>query len=907
MRERTRLGFLSLGFDTELIEKISNCGLTISGLKGMGKEALLKLGFSATETKLIREKVNRKPIPDDNLNLLLDKSGGSCCYCEDGDTTRPYQIHHIHEYASSQDHSEANLLLICPNHHVNIHATKLSISEQIAKKRSWENLQSVAKSYQQRSISFPFGAFEAVDYLIPGELTEVFSFGPPRPSVCRLISRGTVMDDAIQVLDEQNKIILSGSSGSGKTTLAIALAGNLDSYQVFKYVKGDKTSIGIAKEILLFLGLAQKKLVLIIDDANTKLQTEQIDKILQCAQVDKRIIIINTRNTLSSQQNLEQKYSNIVVPITWETIRPAVKANLLGSEAQVIAFLKDNDLDTFQTYRIGFSTLDRRLSEVLENYSKETDSVWQFIFMLASGNQKLRRIYQDLFAKNRLDLVVEYIGIKQISKVEAGVTLEEIRTLFSSHSKLNMRPVPSDEWLTETLAELSNLRILKASRDRFNLTHRRFALSFLEECFLQRRSDSAELYDPIFNNLNNVREIIILWSWLRDTTANFYLKAWRERLILADWIELGNKAAADGIFCLSQLSYYLHPGSEKLLNEILKDKAVTIAGYLNNPEIGTLYYFSYLATAIRYNCSGIWEELLSNVDQSIFAKEIKKAEPMMFDIIDRIFYSIQETHPQWIEEMSTHFRQNDFLKIIEKIARGKVNHLSNLVSFQRKYILDISKSDLVFYANKIGELLDNCPIPEINFPFFYDGIYELLAFPELIDQILIKLDPAKLALEFVSLTPQHWENLLSISYMSQYCDSTIIKDILSLIDVDKLISNIYAFYLDYKHEFRVIIYQLCHATSAKKHEFALAIAPLAKNVIQIDPVNKEIKYKDVLEALWTLDRDIAVTLCNELGIDSSAVTFEKHHSVDYEKIIEYIDDEERSGSDYLLASHRKSE
>ena len=208
MREKTRLAFLSLGFDTDLIHKIGQRSLTLSGLKGMNKGALLQNGFSVSETEIIRDKVNRKSIPETNIETLLERCGNSCCYCGDGDSTRPFQIHHMNEYASSRDHGEANLMLVCPTHHVNIHLKKLPVAEQVQQKRTWESLQIIAKEYQSRNISFPFGAFEPVDYLTPGEVTDIFSFGPPKASVCKSISKGTVLNDAIQTLNKNNKIIL---------------------------------------------------------------------------------------------------------------------------------------------------------------------------------------------------------------------------------------------------------------------------------------------------------------------------------------------------------------------------------------------------------------------------------------------------------------------------------------------------------------------------------------------------------------------------------------------------------------------------------------------------------------------------------------------------------------------------
>ena len=98
MRKDSERKLISLGFDTDLIKKIDHKSLTLSGLRGQSKEALTKNGFTDEETKLILEKINRKEIDDAVINNILSKSGEICCFCNDGNNARPFQIHHIKEY-----------------------------------------------------------------------------------------------------------------------------------------------------------------------------------------------------------------------------------------------------------------------------------------------------------------------------------------------------------------------------------------------------------------------------------------------------------------------------------------------------------------------------------------------------------------------------------------------------------------------------------------------------------------------------------------------------------------------------------------------------------------------------------------------------------------------------------------
>jgi hypothetical protein len=116
VHSKTRNALLALGFPTDLIEKINRNGHALGILKQFSYTGLRKY-YNDEESKLINERIKRQPISDEVIEQLLKDSKEVCCYCADGVSTRPYQIHHIEPYHITQDNSEHNLVLVCPTHH----------------------------------------------------------------------------------------------------------------------------------------------------------------------------------------------------------------------------------------------------------------------------------------------------------------------------------------------------------------------------------------------------------------------------------------------------------------------------------------------------------------------------------------------------------------------------------------------------------------------------------------------------------------------------------------------------------------------------------------------------------------------------------------------------------------------
>src|SRR5205814_10535644 len=134
MHGKTFNALLGYGLSSDLIEKIAHRKHTLTELRALSRQKLLS-HYTSDEVDQIKLRIERTPIPDDVISLVTSRARGGCCYCGDGNSARPFQIHHIDPYSETQDNSEDNLLLVCPTHHARIHANGISRLEQKSERR----------------------------------------------------------------------------------------------------------------------------------------------------------------------------------------------------------------------------------------------------------------------------------------------------------------------------------------------------------------------------------------------------------------------------------------------------------------------------------------------------------------------------------------------------------------------------------------------------------------------------------------------------------------------------------------------------------------------------------------------------------------------------------------------------
>lgn len=134
--------FERYGLSSDLSELLANKGLSVSKARALTKRDLIQLyGLSDAQSIQIKDAVERQPIDNNIIDILLERSNYTCNICK-GTKSHSFIIHHIVPYAESQDNSYSNLIVLCPSDHDLAHNSGLSLGiskKQLLKaKANWE-------------------------------------------------------------------------------------------------------------------------------------------------------------------------------------------------------------------------------------------------------------------------------------------------------------------------------------------------------------------------------------------------------------------------------------------------------------------------------------------------------------------------------------------------------------------------------------------------------------------------------------------------------------------------------------------------------------------------------------------------------------------------------------------------
>jgi hypothetical protein len=141
MGKNTENALIARGIDTHTANTLVTKGYTLRSLKKLPIDQLIALGIKKNFADALLSEP-RPPIPDSTLHSLLFKSKRTCCVCRD--PSKSVVVHHIDEWATSKNHDESNLVVICLDHHDLAHtrkelSQKLSKKELRASKVAWEH------------------------------------------------------------------------------------------------------------------------------------------------------------------------------------------------------------------------------------------------------------------------------------------------------------------------------------------------------------------------------------------------------------------------------------------------------------------------------------------------------------------------------------------------------------------------------------------------------------------------------------------------------------------------------------------------------------------------------------------------------------------------------------------------
>ena len=300
---------------------------------------------------------------------------------------------------------------------------------------------------------------------------------------------------------------------------------------------------------------------------------------------------------------------------------------------------------------------------------------------------------------------------------------------------------------------------------------------------------------------------------------------------------------------------------------------------------------------LKYHCPEIIKPIMDKIDSDKFAERIKDSDIEAFDNLSWLFDTLAGGHLEWVLNFQSKFSFADFQRIIERNGRGKISTIYEVVSFYRRYIGNIKKSQFDYCIEIICRQIKRCSLQEVQFPeIFIKGLPELIFYETKINQILESIDLNRFQKDFEQATPRYWGSVLSLSILCNYTENSFSRDFVDGLDLKKILSNTEKHYQTNLHEFRILLFQLGYGSDAIKKEYAIALQPMVENAML--KFTEEQDHENILEAFCNLDRELGEESCTKLN---KAIP-EQHSKINKIKHNEKsgILGAEESGEDYLM-------
>jgi 5-methylcytosine-specific restriction endonuclease McrA/energy-coupling factor transporter ATP-binding protein EcfA2 len=874
MNKRTEKALLGRGLSTDLIKKIGSNSHTVTSLRTFSRKTL-KTFYTDKETELIQQCIQRNPIADDVIDQLLFLSNGVCCYCADGNSTRPYQVHHIVEHSISHDDSLENLMLICPTHHSDIPRRTYSVEEQKGRRAEWYAIAEIERAYRARGIPFPHQSFEALVYSTEPSVKELFLFRLVSPSTARIVSQHSLGTAALDKLQREHFLIIAGDSGSGKSTLAIGVAGSVPgkSRRVYGYVPpliGDNRQA--VQEIMTFINTAAEPCLLIIDDINLWATIADIKRIARASTAAVKVIATATRELSRSEEpSVDMPFPFNRLFISWEIVRPFVTDFLRSHEPEVIVALTalrgDSPFD-----RVGFTPMDPHLAHLIERYENEAKSIWQFLFLLSAGWNTIENDLAELINDGRADVPVVYAAIEQIADAERAVAAEETALATAALRIEGPLPAPDTKWVTSVFEHLVvNRRVIIRMRNSYTTVHRDWARTFICAALgnSQSRESTVELLQRYFNLATpRPRQFATLLSWLKyRANCDEFIREWALRQKREDWPTLVGAAVHEGLAVASSVAsqiYSLHRTEE--WKEIIADAFEAHEAAITRLVIGASpqdwHYLRDLFGAISHARPSFAVRVIESWEPAIAAEVFNRTHPDYYDSMTWFLGgSIWKHSLAWCYKVGEHVDWSAISSNLSQVRKGDIEGVEHCLSILRRLGIPIMRSMVRRITEIICDKLEGAHLNDIRFES--GMIFVIEVFPKEMRKIADALDARSLAAEISHTLPHKWSELMHLSWIGARAGSTFPQDLVEYLDDDRLEEAVRKYAEYYPRIFLPLLWQLAYGRPERRRELAAKLYQSALVACR----QTESEREDILRAFLKIDEESARNLTHELNVD----------------------------------------
>ncbi|MGB2837417.1 MAG: hypothetical protein WBC30_17445 [Candidatus Sulfotelmatobacter sp.] len=827
MHSRTYTALLGLGFDTDLIARIGAHGHTVSALRSLSNQAL-QLNYSQSDVALIQERIRRAAIRAEVVDAVLEASDRVCCFCRDGISSRPFQIHHAVEYSKTQDNSFNNLILICPNHHQTIPKTQTAEQQKQAR-AEWYALASVVRSYRNKGIAFPFGSFVGLDYgSEPDPLALIDGYKLSNATALDL-AQTTFAQNAMQRLERSPFLAIAGQSGSGKSTFARGVIGQFwkNGFAAFQY---QPLSHGqAAAEVLTFLSLADRNSILLLDDVNVYLSEIDITAIQTASRVGAKVVCTWTREGAGAP-TLERHLPDWML-IDWDQLRPSVHRYLLQHETTLAPAIGRRQGNVVG--RVGLGHMDQRLERYITDFEANAKSVSEFVFLLRGGDEIVQRELDVLTSGEHSEIPVLTLAIEQIAGFENMLTPDQV-VEQCARAGVTLKPPISAAWVNKVLRNQVGRGRVRESRGYFTTIHRDWAARLIDRALASNRSYDAvnRLLLPEFDFASVAPQRcmrLCSWLWYLPTGGKWI----KERLATKtaeDWSVLVGRAAARDLGVLGFVAERMHllfpsPDWGRTVAAAFERHESTLRALLRTGTPKTWPALKSLSWTIETANPSLASRLWSSPenDPKTVAELLEGTHPDYYETVSWYFGSVRKQSPEWVADVGRALNVDRMLQQLESVSLGDVSSVFTAWEILGDLRVPRRRSMVRKIANAFGKALKDCPLRSfyIGFPPLMDPTW--LVFNDDIERALSSVDPTALAQQLVESTPREWRQYCNLTGFATPALASFEKKVIDAMDVPALAKCVAASAAGHEYELRCLLWSLGRGSLPVRKKIAHAL------------------------------------------------------------------------------------
>lgn len=907
MQSRTRNSLLGYGLTAELIDLVAAKGHTVALLKAMTASHLTD-AYGSAHAAVIADRLRRKPIDDAVVDAIIAEADGCCCLCVDGNSARPYEIHHIDEYADTQDNSKANLLLVCPTHHKVIDDQGISKAEQRELRSSWHALVRIARDYRDRGLSFPYALFAPISYESPASIEDLVEFVRVSPSTSSLVCPAEIVDEALANGTTANMTVIQGRSGAGKSTVALAVGGRLagQGRRMYRYRPSPEPRAALG-EVMTFLRAASHPVGLILDDANSYCTRAELLELASAAKGQVHLIVVWT--PADRDENDRGILTGGYVTVTWQDIQPTLKTLLLQHELTVVDVLgrlsPQNGIDA-----VGMSGLRESLEYRIDRYSATAKTVSEFLFLLRGENAVVDRILRSLHERDQSDGPILCAAAEQIAGFERPVSPAETANVLKSLASYPQSPAPTAEWIVQVFLRETRARHIVERRGMFTTVHRDWAKVLLAAGLRNdaTREVTRELVRREFDVASSEPErMSAMWSWLWSAggAGSQFVLDWASGLDRDQWTTLVRRSAEKGITSVGFFAGRMHI----LLHGQRWTETVAAAMEANERELVSClvaakpedwYYINELFMAVNHAAPALGDRLREAWGPSRVASLFMSADPQDMHRVYWCFANVRERHGEWCREVCEHLEWPKVVENFKRIRPGALQDVCETWGALENLGFPMRRTMLRTCVDAMCGAIATAELKDVRLHVLGGLMLVLWVYPDETDRIFASIDNQRWASELALSQPRHWEHLDWVSSLAMPRSSDYVWRPLELVDVDTFAKTIALYAPHAPHPFRCLVWLFRFSTKATRERLATAIEQTAEKVMR----EAEEERNEIARAFLSLSPRRAELLIAKLRADGLAVDPkpppEEKDEESFKTTIEMLRERDRKGEDYLV-------